>query len=155
MNLREMSEKIIRDAQKPLSPIEIWEMAEPQGYKEKLNLKGRTIPSTIGAQIYTDIKENHNSIFIKIKTKPTRFYLKDVPQNYDINLLDNQPSPKSVQKAKSFDERALHPLLSYYVYTFHFKEFLTRIKTDLNSKEIRKEKFDNIFETDELIKMYK
>jgi hypothetical protein len=30
-----------------------------------------------------------------------------------------------------------------------------RIKTDLNSKEIRKEKFDKIFETDELIKMYK
>jgi hypothetical protein len=49
MNLREMAEKIIRDAQKPLSPVEIWEIAEPQGYKEKLNLKGRTIPSTIGA----------------------------------------------------------------------------------------------------------
>ena len=36
----------------------------------------------------------------------------------------------------------------------HFKGFLARIKTDLNSKEIRKEKFDKIFEPDEIIKMY-
>jgi hypothetical protein len=119
MNLREMAEKIIRDAHKPLSPVEIWEIAEPQGYKEKLNLKGRTIPSTIGALIYTDIKDNQDSKFIKIKTKPTRFYLKDLPQNYDINLLDNQSAQKSVQKTKSYSERDLHPLLSYYVYTYN------------------------------------
>jgi len=119
MNLREMAEKIIRDAQKPLSPVEIWEIAEPQGYKEKLNLKGRTIPSTIGALIYTDIKDNHDSKFIKIKTKPTRFYLKDLPQNYDINLLDSQSAQKSIQKTKSYSERDLHPLLSYYVYTYN------------------------------------
>jgi hypothetical protein len=37
----------------------------------------------------------------------------------------------------------------------NFKEFLMRIRTDLSSKEIRKEKFDKIIETDELIKMYK
>ena len=118
MNIREMAEKIIRDAQKPLSPVEIWEIAEPQGYREKLNLKGRTIPSTVGAQIYTDIKDNQDSKFIKIKTKPTRFYLKDLPQTYDINLLDNQSIRKSVQRTKSYSERDLHPLLSYYVYTY-------------------------------------
>ncbi|MDR1466712.1 MAG: hypothetical protein LBI40_03740, partial [Treponema sp.] len=105
--------------QKPLSPVEIWEIAEPQGYKEKLNLKGRTIPSTIGAQIYTDIKDNSDSKFIKIKTKPTRFYLKDLPQTFDVNLLDSQPAQKLVQKTKAYSERELHPLLSYYVYTFH------------------------------------
>ena len=119
MNLREMAEKVIMDAQKPLSPVEIWEIAEPQGYKEKLNLKGRTIPSTIGAQIYTDIKDNQDSKFIKIKTKPTRFYLKNLPQNYDINLLDSQSTQKSIQKIKSFSERDLHPLLSYYVYIYN------------------------------------
>jgi hypothetical protein len=119
MNLKEMSEKIIRDAQKPLSPVEIWEVAEPQGYKEKLNLKGRTIPITIGAQLYTDIKDNQDSKFIKIRTKPTRFYLKELSQNFDINLLDSQTIQKSVQKAKSYSERDLHPLLSYYVYTYN------------------------------------
>ncbi|MDR1180177.1 MAG: hypothetical protein LBK44_06695 [Spirochaetales bacterium] len=119
MNLKEVAEKIIRDAQKPLSPVEIWEIAEPQGYKDKLGLSGRTIPRTIGAQIYTDIKDNPNSIFLKIKTKPVRFYVKDLPQNYDINLLNDQPIIKSVQKTKSYSERDLHPLLSYYVYTYN------------------------------------
>ena len=37
----------------------------------------------------------------------------------------------------------------------NFKEFLSRIKIDLNSKEIRKEKFDKIIETDDLIKLFK
>jgi hypothetical protein len=119
MNTKEMAEKIIRDTQKPLSPVEIWEIAEPQGYREKLKLKGRTIPSTIGAQIYTDIKDNPNSKFIKIKTKPVRFYLNDLPQNYDVNLLENQSVQKSVQKTKTYTERDLHPLLSYYVYTYY------------------------------------
>ncbi|MDR1219044.1 MAG: hypothetical protein LBK73_05475 [Treponema sp.] len=119
MNLKGVAEKIIRDAQKPLSPVEIWEIAEPQGYKDKLRLTGRTIPSTIGAQIYTDIKDNPNSIFLKIKTKPVRFYVKDLPQNFDINLLNSQPSIKSVQKTKSYSERDLHPLLNYYVYTYN------------------------------------
>jgi hypothetical protein len=119
MNIREMAERIIRDVQQPLSPVEIWEIAEPQGYREKLNLKGRTIPSTIGAQIYTDIKDNQDSKFIKIKTKPTRFYLKDLPQTYNLNALDNRSVKKSVQKTKSYSERDLHPLLSYYVYTYN------------------------------------
>jgi hypothetical protein len=119
MNLREMAEKIIRDTQKPLSPAEIWEIAESQGYKEKLNLKGRTIPTTIGAQIYTNIKDNQKSVFIKIKTKPTRFYLKDLPKDYDINFLNSQSIQKTVQKTKSYSERDLHLLLSYYVYTYN------------------------------------
>ena len=119
MNVKEMAEKIIRRAKKPLSPVEIWEIAEPQGYREKLNLKGRTIPSTIGARLYTDIKDNQDSVFIKIKTKPVRFYLKDLPQNFDIGLLEEQPPQKSVQKSKPYDERALHSLLSYFVYTYY------------------------------------
>ncbi|MCL2117998.1 MAG: HTH domain-containing protein [Planctomycetaceae bacterium] len=119
MNLKELAAIIIRDAQKPLSPVEIWEIAEPQGYKEKLGLTGRTIPTTIGAQLYVDIKDNPDSVFLKIKTKPTRFYLKDLLHNDDTSLIYNQPTTKSVHKNKSYSERDLHSLLSYYVYTYH------------------------------------
>jgi hypothetical protein len=118
MNLKEMSEKIIKEAQKPLSPVEIWEIAEPQGYKEKLSLKGKTIPSTIGAQIYTDIKDNPDTVFIKVNTKPVKFYLKGLPQDFDVNLLGVQPVQK-IKTNKSYFERELHALLSFYVYTYH------------------------------------
>jgi len=33
----------------------------------------------------------------------------------------------------------------------NFKEFLKRIKSDLTSKEIRKEKYDKVFDIEELI----
>ena len=36
-----------------------------------------------------------------------------------------------------------------------FREFLKRIKIDLNSKEIRKEKYDKVFDAEELIKKVK
>jgi hypothetical protein len=65
-----------------------------------------------------DIKENADSRFIKIKTKPTRFYLKALPQNFDITLLDNQPKATTSKKT-SYDERDLHKLLTYYVYTYY------------------------------------
>jgi hypothetical protein len=75
-----LSEKIIKEAKKPLSPKEIWKIAESQRYKEKLNLEGRTISDTIKAEIYRDIKENPDTtVFKKINTKPTQFYLKSLP----------------------------------------------------------------------------
>ena len=135
MNVRDMAEKIIKEAQKPLSPVEIWEIAEPQGYGEKLKLKGRTIPRTIGARLYTDIKDNQNSKFVKIQTKPTRFYLKDLPQTYNINLSDSHSIQKSVQKVKSYSERDLHQLLSYYVYTYY--SIYTKTIFHENSKKKR------------------
>jgi hypothetical protein len=119
MTLREMAEKIIKEAQRPLSPVEIWEIAELQGYKEKLNLKGKTISTTIGARIYTDIKDNPDTVFVKINTKPIRFYIKDLPQNFDLNLLNPQTIHKANKTSKTYDERQLHNLLSYYVYTYH------------------------------------
>jgi hypothetical protein len=36
-----------------------------------------------------------------------------------------------------------------------FEEFLRRVKIDLNSKEIRKEKYDKIYDVEELIKKIK
>ncbi|MCL2126988.1 MAG: HTH domain-containing protein [Treponema sp.] len=117
MNLKELSEKIIRDAKKPLSPIEIWEIAEKKGYKGKLGLTGKTIHRTIGAKIYTDMKENPDSIFIKIKTRPIKFYLKTLPKIPNIKLYDNKYDKKL--NTKSYSERDLHPLLSFYLYTYH------------------------------------
>jgi hypothetical protein len=49
-----------------------------------LNLKGRT-EKIIAALIYTDIKDNPDTIFIKLKTKPVRFYLKNLPGDLDEN----------------------------------------------------------------------
>jgi hypothetical protein len=118
MSLKEMSEKIIKEAKKPLSPEEIWEIAESQGYKEKLGLKGRTISHTIGARIYIDIKDNPNTVFIKIKTKPTRFYLKSLPP-LPQDVINTQSDQKSTKQIKSYLERELHPLLSFYVYNYH------------------------------------
>jgi len=116
--IKEMSETIIRETQKPLSAVEILEYAETLGFKEKLNLKGRTIEKTIAALIYTDIKDNPDTVFLKLKTKPVRFYLKDLPGDFDENLINTQPV-KKIKVNKSYAERELHPLLSYYLYTYH------------------------------------
>ena len=121
-NIKEMAEKIIRETRKPLSPTEILEYAEELGFKDKLNLKGRTIQNTIASYIYMDIKENPKTDFIKLNTKPIRFYLKSLPvlpDDFDINLTNMHPDRKIKKLTKSYKERDLHPLLSYFVYTYH------------------------------------
>ena len=35
-----------------------------------------------------------------------------------------------------------------------FRDFLKRVKTDISSKEVRKEKYDKVFDADELLKNF-
>jgi hypothetical protein len=44
-------------------------------------------------------------------------------------------------------------MIVQHVGLMDFKEFLKRVKTDLSSKEIRKEKYDKIYQLDELKKL--
>ena len=244
-----LSEKILFEEKKPLTSIEIWELAKLKGYDKEIGTQGKTPWQTINAQIYVNIRDKQNSIFIRIKSKPVKFYLKSLDSLNEISKIVKVEINK-VEKPKKFTyiERELHPFLAYYANTylkiftktiFHeksekkkfsqwihpdivgasfsidefqeevlafskeigapiiklysfelkrelnfqnlresffqavsnsswanegylvaaeinpdFKDFLKRIKTDLNSNEIRKELYDKVYENaDELVKI--
>ena len=120
MNFIDFAEKIIREENRPLTPNEIWTIGIQKGYNKQINSTGKTPWETIGARLYVDIRDNPNTIFIKLKLKPTKFFLKTLSQNYDITLLEKEQENNIVKKEIWYNERELHKFLSYYVYTYHY-----------------------------------
>ena len=78
MDFLEFAEKILREVNRPLTHIEIWEIGKNKGIDSDLNSRGKTPWQTIAARIYVDIRDNTNSKFVKLKLRPTKFFLKEL-----------------------------------------------------------------------------
>ncbi|MGB9686868.1 MAG: COG2958 family protein [Rectinema subterraneum] len=118
MNFLELAEKVIREENKPLSQNEIWEIAKEKAYDRLINTVGKTPWQTIGARLYVDIRDNPDTKFIKIKQKPTRFFLKDLAN--DIGYNTNAIAELELIQEKKYKERDLHKYLTYFVYNYGF-----------------------------------
>lgn len=146
--------EILSQCGTPMSPDEIWQKALEKGLDEKIGTAGKTPSATIGARLYTDIKENgDNSIFLQVSKRPARFILR----NSDIEQkeIESAIEKKQKQEEKSdykFHERDLHPLLAKYVYTNqHFKCF---VKTIFHEKSVKKGKGVNEWLHPDLVGVY-
>ncbi|OQX23906.1 MAG: hypothetical protein BWK80_23545 [Desulfobacteraceae bacterium IS3] len=129
--------KILEEEKKPLSIEEIWKIAITKGYDKSLRAVGKTPWQTLGARMYIDMKDNQNSIFLKVGVRPRRFTLKTLAQNQN-NELDNLPiDEKKEKKEKKNDylEKELHPFLVYFV-QYAFDAYC---KTITHSKSPKKE----------------
>ena len=119
MTFNELAEKTLEKAKKPLSPNEIWEKANEYGITEKFQTQGKTPWASIGARIYTDIRDNENTKFIQISKRPSKFYLKRLVTD-EIKLKqevekDIESKEKDISKSTNFNERDLHPLLVKFI----------------------------------------
>lgn len=63
LSFKEVAEIILKDSSKPLSANEITELAFEQNL---LETEGKTPEATMAAQIYSDIKNNSSTIFVKV-----------------------------------------------------------------------------------------
>lgn len=117
----ELAVKILQESKRPLTIDEMWEYAIANGYDSQLGTKGKTPWRTMGAKIYVDLKDNLETPFVKIDTKPKKFYLKELQQNNSI-AIDKIPIVTDVNqnltKKPIYSERDLHSFLSYFVYTY-------------------------------------
>lgn len=104
--------EILSQSGTPMSPDEIWKKALEEGWDMKIGTVGKTPFATIGARIYTDIKENgENSVFIQVSKRPARFVLRN--SNIKEKEIESAIEKKQKQEEKSdykFHERDLHPL---------------------------------------------
>ncbi len=91
---------------------------------DNVKSKGKTPWKTLGARIYTDIKDNPNTRFIQASKRPAKFYLKDF-EVLESSELNNENFPcreNDISKNTNFNERDLHPLLVRFLYSNqHFK----------------------------------
>ncbi|MDO9054903.1 MAG: HTH domain-containing protein [Gallionella sp.] len=109
---------VLTTSAKPLTYQEIWEVGKTNGLTEKIQTAGLTPWQTLGARLYVDVRDNEKSHFIKVGKRPARFFLKSREleiKSDTISIIEKEELAKPGKKT-SFHERALHPLLTYFVY---------------------------------------
>ena len=132
-----LAEKVLSEENRPLTHVEIWDFAVSKGYNKQISTQGKTPWQTIGARLYVDIKENPNSIFVRMKTKPVRFFLKRLIAEGQLVESGTATYEKSSKPSKlGFLEKDLYPFVTYYCY-YYMNVYTKRImheKSDKKSK---------------------
>lgn len=131
----ELAEKILEEEKKPMSTEEIWQAAKLKGYDMNVGTEGKTPWRSIGAQIYVNIRDKKDSPFIKVGSRPRRFYLRSLTkEGEDLEAIAEQVTALPPRKHEYF-EKDLHPFLAYYGY-YYLSAYL---KTIHHSKSEKKE----------------
>ncbi|ARR03130.1 putative restriction endonuclease-replacing protein HrgA [Campylobacter vicugnae] len=128
----EVAKEILERKKEALNPIKIYHIANEMGLTKELNLNGKTPWQSFVARIYMDIKENPNSIFEVVATKPMLIKLK----NQVINLEAQMEKNSEIKEPKnSYSERDLHPLLSRFIsFNENFKAYTKTIYHESSKK---------------------
>lgn len=133
MTFLEVAVAVLKQGGTPLTSQQIWTAAVTSGIAKEVKTTGKTPWATLGAQVYTDLKNNPRSTFRK--AGKGKFALADlvsqtaveiVPEQKTIPVVtaskvpDQQKKETLLQNAKQeeyFLEKHLHPFLAYF--SFH------------------------------------
>jgi len=100
----------------PLSANDIWRLGNEKGYAKNLPKHGKTPWQTLGARIYVDIRDNANSRFMQVSSRPALFSLSGRTfESKDILAAVEKNEIEAGGKKSDFDEADLHPLLAKFV----------------------------------------
>jgi uncharacterized protein len=66
MTFLQLAEKVIKEENKPLSPAEIWKIAQIKGYDKMLDSQGKTPDATLYSAVFTNARDNPDTIFLKV-----------------------------------------------------------------------------------------
>ena len=108
---------VLKQATQPMIYQEIWQVGHDKGLTAKLDATGKTPWQSLGARLYVEVRDNDESRFIKVRSRPARFFLREraseIPADA-ISKLEKEEGQKA-EKRTEYHERDLHPLLTYYV----------------------------------------
>lgn len=128
--LKDFAEDVIKECNTAMTSIQIWQYGKERQYDKKGGFIGKTPWATIGQKLMIDILENPQSKFVVIdNTRPKMFSLKELS-------LPADGSPKSPDNPKiAFEEKELHPLLTYFAFTFMGRIYTKTIKHNKSNRQ--------------------
>ena len=109
---------ILKQTPKPLTYQEIWQEGGEKGLAAKIKTSGKTPWQSLGARLYVDIRDNEASRFVKVGKRPARFFIKEREAELSpdaIVQIEKEEAKKGASKSE-YNERDLHPLLTYFAY---------------------------------------
>jgi hypothetical protein len=140
MTFIEFAERVLKESQIPMKTGEIWAYGVGKGYDKQINSSGKTPWATLAAQVYVNVKDNPNSPFEAVGTRPKKFYLKSF-QN--IGNLIKEAEKEEIKKViieekelkkKSYLEKELHSVLAYFCY-YYLRCYTKTINHSKSSKK--------------------
>jgi len=112
---------VLKEAPKPLTYQDIWSQGQEKGLEAKLSSIGKTPWQSLGSRLFVDIRDNAESVFIKVGKNPARFFLASRRNELTEEDLKDTVTSKAIPSKKGkefgFHERQLHPLLAYFAFT--------------------------------------
>lgn len=136
MTYLEVAKVVLENATTPLKATQIWDIAVEKGLDKNLASIGKIPQKTMSGQLYLDIRDRQDSIFMKASTKPTTFWLKtrenELQKGLE-SLMQTSKTNNEKQKAKGFKERDLHPLFVRFAKDY-FDVYAKTIKHEKSKK---------------------
>ena len=108
-----LAEKLLREEKRPLSPAEMWKIAEAKGYNKNLETQGKTPWASLYTTVFLNTRDAADTIFYKIGERPARYFLKALSGSVRIEKTAQQPDA-SAESLFHYTEEDLHPFLAYY-----------------------------------------
>lgn len=111
---------VLEKSEMPLIYQDIWKKGVELGVDKKIETKGKTPWQTVGARLFVEVRDNPESIFIKVGKRPAKFFLKakaNILTPEVVKKIDQEDITPSKKLKTTYTERELHPLLSYFAYT--------------------------------------
>lgn len=137
MTFLELAEVVLKEAAYPLTSGQIWEFAKEKSLDKKLGSTGKTPWESLSAQLYVNVRDKTDSIFMAISKRPTRFWLKARAKELDnkpIAKLEMQDSLESTKQKRVFNERDLHPLFVKFLKNSEFDSYAKTIYHETSTK---------------------
>ncbi|MDA3055586.1 MULTISPECIES: HrgA protein [unclassified Campylobacter] len=132
-----IAKEILEKAKEPLNPNRMYGYAIDFGLDDKLTYKGKTPLASFARDIYMDVKENENTMFEIVQTKP-KLLIKLKTQNFKEDIqFDIKPNQTNEPKT-AFNERDLHPFLVNFI--FSNENFRANAKTIFHEESRKSQK---------------
>jgi hypothetical protein len=112
----DLAHEVLKSATQPLVYQDIWQIGYEQGLTANLATAGKTPWQSLGARLYVEVRDNDHSKFVKVGSRPTRFFLKSRASELSPDAIAKleKAEGKAPESKFGFHERALHPLLAYF-----------------------------------------
>jgi hypothetical protein len=128
----DLARKVLEREKRPLTSDEIWAVAEQSGLAKEVGTRGLTPWSTLGAQLYVDVRDNPKSAFAAVGSRPKRFTLKTLLGNGAVDpALIATPTP--APSKPRFLEADLHPFVVHFGFNY-LHAYLKTIRHQLSPK---------------------
>jgi len=115
LTLRKLAIMVLKETKTPMTVEEIWDYAQQSKKIDTSKFQGKTPWRTIGAIIYTSIKDkSKQSEFKKIPGRPIRFGLINENYNKHSENIINKNDPNKSKQKDTMIERELHKYLAYF-----------------------------------------